>query len=257
MAVKIPSAFKSPTGRLVLAITMTDLFDCTTKFIGQWGPMSGVDGILCQYQTWSITHFNISSVLLGMIMGFNAMYLIYFNGTVEKIQKYEWLMIAICFLFPLPFSLAPLFLKPLGVNMYGDANMWCWITAEHGVYRIYFWFSILWIVSIINIFTLTLTVMEIRKNQGYLKNLSAAFKPKTKEEDLAAKGKTFGNFITKRMMAYLIAFFLVWTPSSVNRVYGLFVGEPSFVLNLAQSICSPSRGFINFIVFFYSWFYYV
>ena len=244
MAIKMPKAFRSPTGRLILAITVTDLFDSTTKFMGRWGPEAGLDSFLCAYQTWSITQFNASSVLLGMFMGLNAMYLIYFNGTVEKIQKYEYVMICISFILPLPFSLTTLLIKPNGMNMYGDVTLWCWITAENGIYRIVLWFLLLWIVTLVNITSMTLTIYKIRKSE--------AFNSLVMHSSDSQKKSTFGSLIIKRMLAYLVAFFIVWTPSSVNRVYGLFGGQ-SYYLDLLQSICSPSRGFINFLVFFCSW----
>jgi hypothetical protein len=56
------NAFKNPTGRLIIAITITDLFDSVTKFIGRWGPESGLNSFLCYFQTWSIQQFNLASV---------------------------------------------------------------------------------------------------------------------------------------------------------------------------------------------------
>jgi hypothetical protein len=72
---------------------------------------------------------------------------------------------------------------------------------------------------------------------------------------ISERKKSFGTFLTKRMAAYLVAFFVVWTASSTNRLYGLITNENSFALNLLQSIFSPARGFINFAVYFYTWWY--
>lgn len=57
------------------------------------------------------------------------------------------------------------------------------------------------------------------------------------------------------MMAYLIAFVVVWSPSSLNRITQLSTGTTIFVFAYAQSIVSPMRGFINFLAYFYTWWY--
>ena len=55
-------------------------------------------------------------------MGLNAMYLIYFKGSVDKIQKAEPWLILFSFTFPLPFSLIPMFYQPDGLPMIGDVD---------------------------------------------------------------------------------------------------------------------------------------
>jgi hypothetical protein len=61
---------------------------------------------------------------VGMFMGANATYLMYFRGSVDKIQKYEWAMISFAFLAPTPLALFPLFGRPLGERMYGDSTLY-------------------------------------------------------------------------------------------------------------------------------------
>lgn len=142
--------------------------DSGTKFIGRWGPDAGYGHPLCMFQAWSITQFNLNSVIckcfiksVGLLMGVNALYLIYFKGSLETIQKNELKMIVAAFLLPIPFSVAPLFLFVKGKPLYGDVNLWCWINQSE--YQIYFWFGILWVIFILNIAILFFTLKGIRK----------------------------------------------------------------------------------------------
>ncbi|KAJ3271101.1 hypothetical protein HDV01_007038 [Terramyces sp. JEL0728] len=244
MLYRNPESFKNPTGRLVLAITVTDLFDSVTKFIGRWGPDSGLTSFLCYAQTWSIQQFNISSVILGMLMGFNTVYLIFFKGSVEKIQKFEPYMILVSFIFPIPFALYPMFGKPLGIPMVGDVDTWCWISKQHAVYQIYLWFAILWIIFVLNLLILAATVWAIKKNEKALNQ------PVQQNSRMS-----FGVYIQRRMLAYLIGFVIVWTPSSLNRITQLALGYPVYTFGILQALVSPTRGFIDFLAYFYSWWY--
>jgi hypothetical protein len=63
MIYRNPSQFQNPTGRLILAMTFTDVFDSVTKFMGRWGPEAGVTSFLCYFQAWSIQQFNLTSVI--------------------------------------------------------------------------------------------------------------------------------------------------------------------------------------------------
>jgi hypothetical protein len=184
-------------------------------------------------------------------MGLNAVYLIYFRGSVDKIQKVEPYLILLAFTIPLPFSLLPLVLSPGGISMVGDVDTWCWISRSHQIFQFYFWFFILFIIFGLNLIIISLTVYGIRVQQ---RELVVSDKKLTKEQIKQNKKKSFGRFIVKRMLAYLIAFMVVWAPSSLNRTTQLAAGTTVFVFAYAQSLISPMRGFINFLAYFYTWY---
>ncbi|KAJ3309933.1 hypothetical protein HDV04_005502 [Boothiomyces sp. JEL0838] len=235
-------SFKNPTGRLVLAITFTDFFDSITKFIGQWGPDSGLTSALCYWQAWSIQQFNITSIILGLLMGLNTVYLIYFKGSVDTIQKFEPYMILASFAIPVPLALYPLFAKPTGVSMIGDVDNWCWISKSLPVYQISLWFGILWTIFLLNLLMLGITVWTIKKNEHSFNQL------------IQSNTKTsFGAYIQKRMLAYLIGFIIVWLPTSVNRIVQIALGNQVFAVGIIHAMLTPTRGFIDFCAYFYTW----
>jgi hypothetical protein len=94
-------------------------------------------------------------------MGFIAMYIIYFKGNLDTVKKRENAIIITAFLIPFPFSLAPFFIKPGGVKLYGDVTFWCWV--KNSEYQMYLWFINLWVIFILNLLVLFLTIKGIRK----------------------------------------------------------------------------------------------
>ena len=213
------------------------------KFIGRWGPDSGINGWLCQAQGAGIQESNFSSVLLGLVIALNALYVVFFKGSIEVIRKYEWMLIAACFMIPIPFVVIPLFLQPIpGRSMYGDANQWCWITSEYAPYQLYFWFIFLWVIFIFNLAAYLLTRHTLNTASSLLVGKRAS-----------PNAMRYRMFIIKRMLWYILAFIVVWTPSSVNRVAQLILGSPVFALSVIQSLISPARGFFNFLAYFITW----
>ena len=65
------------------------------------------------------------------------------------------------------------------------------------------------------------------------------------------RDKGFRKWITRRIMTFTLAFFIAWTPSTLNRVSGIF-GARNFTLAILQAIVSPMRGLINFIAFLHT-----
>ncbi|KAJ3307809.1 hypothetical protein HDV04_002535 [Boothiomyces sp. JEL0838] len=153
-------------------------------------------------------------------------------------------MILASFVIPIPFALYPLFGKPMGISMVGDVDTWCWISKAHAVYQIYLWFAILWIIFVFNLLILAATIWAIKKNEKALKQ------PVQNNSKMS-----FGTYVQRRMLAYLIGFVIVWTPSSLNRIAQIALGYPVYTLGIMQALVSPTRGFIDFCAYFYSWWY--
>ncbi|KAJ3301888.1 hypothetical protein HDV03_000255 [Kappamyces sp. JEL0829] len=173
-----------------------------------------------------------------MSLGFNAVYLIYFKGDVETIQRYEPLIIAMAFLAPAPFALYPILTSP---TLVGDVDTWCWIGKKNATYQVSLWFGELWGVFIINVIVLVMTVVGSKDE-----------KPKEKKEK--DRLRSFGSFVILRMIAYLIAFVVVWTPSSVNRITSMVTGSTVYELAILQALVSPQRGLINAVAYWYTWY---
>ena len=195
---------------------------------------------------------NISNIFLGGIMGANALFIIY-NGptSLRWIKKLELYYILIAFTFPLPFALYPLLNTLNGARYFGDADQWCWFSKSTSIYGIYLWFILLWIFFAFNLIALFLTAQHFQKMTTLTNRSRSASADKLSKD----KKKPTTTLVVRRMVAYMIAFVIVWTPSNINRITQLVVGSPIFGLSVAQSLVSPLRGFLNFCAFIYAWYH--
>nr|KAJ3415777.1 Mitochondrial translocator assembly and maintenance protein 41 [Polyrhizophydium stewartii] len=212
-------SYSNPTGHIILTLCVLDLLDSAAFFVFS----------------------SLSSALLSLMLALNAMFLVVFEGSVDMIHKYEWFTIAATILFSAGMSVIPLFLQPiLGVRMYGDANLWCWIVSVYSQYQIYFTF--MWIRGVIVIAIIALGCIHYK-----LAKLGARM-------SLANSSNSWSNdlrkFVIGRLVAYLIAFIVTRLPTSVNRVTEIVAGSPIYEMSLFQAGFLPARGMFDFLANF-------
>ncbi|CAA9965411.1 hypothetical protein PTMSG1_08770 [Pyrenophora teres f. maculata] len=80
------------------------------------------------------------------------------------------------------------------------------------------------------------------------KTLSASFSEikRTPEGDAAAMAYFQVAFLM------FLALFVVWLPSSINRMYQVTHGDPSFALNIISAIVLPLQGAWNAVIYIYT-----
>lgn len=71
--------------------------------------------------------------------------------------------------------------------------------------------------------------------------------------DAVAAPQPYQDYIIKRLLLYMAAFWIIWFPSLLNRFYTAFTGNANFGLAAWQAISSPSQGMIQFLAFLYTW----
>ncbi|KAK5672748.1 hypothetical protein QVD99_000250 [Batrachochytrium dendrobatidis] len=249
MLIKSSKSFSNPTGRLVTALAVADFIDAASKLVGQAGPNAGIDSAICQIQAAMIQEGTLASIFISLSMTLNAVYIVFFSGSVSVLHKHAWVMIALCFCIPLPLSILPIFYKvdtpshdinlpPVPTRLYQDAQQWCWIPSELSDYQIYFFYAELFFIFSFNSIAYVLTWIKLRQSQQHVT---------AKARYTAAQMAT--QLMARRMLLYTIGFVIAWTPSAINRLTTAFTKQPVFALALLQSIVSPMRGFINFLVF--------
>nr|KAJ3420072.1 hypothetical protein HK105_006150 [Polyrhizophydium stewartii] len=243
MYLKHRKNFKNPTGRVLLAIGILDFFDAIAKFAGRWTLSDGPGSVLCQFQAFFLHFSNMSSAFLSLALALNALYLVAFDGSVDLILKLEWLVIAVSLLIPAVIAAIPLFWQPIaGVRMYGDAQLYCWIVSTYTQYQIYLLFMWLWAMIVFTFFVLFYLRYKFNKLDARMASNSSG----------PTKSSEMRKFVVRRMIAYLIAFVVIWTPSSVNRITQLVIGSPVYELNVFQAMFIPSRGLFDFLANYYA-----
>ncbi|KAL2911073.1 hypothetical protein HK105_207385 [Polyrhizophydium stewartii] len=199
-------------------------------------------------QAGIIEHFGLVSVFIGLAIALSMMYIVFFNGSIRFVQKFEWGIIAACFAIPLPITATMFIYTEDGEHIYGDADFWCWITSKHGTSQFAFLFVIQWAVFAFQILAFVLTWIGLRRVEN---DLARSATTPTATGKSTGSNKKYNKLMSKRMMAYTLAFIICRTPSTANRLYPLITGKPLFELSLLQAVFSPLTGFIDCLVFLY------
>ncbi|KAJ3262322.1 Cation channel sperm-associated protein 3 [Boothiomyces macroporosus] len=66
--------------------------------------------------------------------------------------------------------------------------------------------------------------------------------------------KPYKRYIITRMLAYMIAFWIIWAPTLINRIAEYTIGQPVFILAMINAATTPGQGFIHFLVFLITWY---
>ncbi|KAJ3276794.1 Cation channel sperm-associated protein 3 [Terramyces sp. JEL0728] len=234
-------SFSNPTGRIIVAITICNLLDSVLQFIGRFPINSGIRSFGCQAQGFMISQIFMTEWLLGFTITLYILLIIFFNFKVSAIREWESTIISMCIILPLPLSFIILFAKPDGVHpLIGDADFWCWISSDYyAVYQV--GLGLLPNIAIIVGETLSFLAIAVTIS-GNNKEI---------QEMLS---KPYKRYIITRMLAYMIAFWIIWAPTLINRIAQYAVGQPVFTLALINAIFTPAQGLIHFLVFLVTWY---
>eukprot|EP00842_Homolaphlyctis_polyrhiza_P000267 jgi/Hompol1/1240/HPOL_003108-RA len=93
------------------------------KFIGRWGPTSGAHSALCQAQASLIQETTLASIMIGLVISFMMLHILFLGGSVKTLEQWERAVIAGCFIAPLPFVVAPLAIETDHGSMIGDGDL--------------------------------------------------------------------------------------------------------------------------------------
>ncbi|KAI8056873.1 slime mold cyclic AMP receptor-domain-containing protein [Syncephalis plumigaleata] len=233
---------RTAIARIVFFMAISDLVASISMALGRLGPISGTKNAFCQLQAAGMQWGDISSILWTGMISINLIWIMYRGRAVDDIQKYERVHLLVCYAAPLIWAVVPIFIRVDGhTRVYGDADLWCWVSPDLATAQMVLFYVPLWIIFAFNIVT-------------YL----AVGRLIWKRAHMVARGgdsngaNSYRYTYGKNVSLYLLAFLLVWTPATLNRIHTIaFHGERSFVLNLLHSIMTPSRGLINCLVYCY------
>ncbi|KAJ3155791.1 hypothetical protein HK101_001530, partial [Irineochytrium annulatum] len=145
--------------RLVLAIALTDLVDAVKSGISRLGPESGASSAICQIQAMLVTYSGIMDALLTLFMSLIILYLVFFQGLVDRIRKWEWAWILGAFVCTVAISVVPSFTSP---RLYGVTAIWCWIEPSHTFWQLALGWPFTWTTMIFNILAYFLTAHRMK-----------------------------------------------------------------------------------------------
>jgi len=126
----------------------------------------------------------------------------------------------------------------LGVDVYGEAYVWCWISPDHDYLRLGCFYCILFLAWLVIAFML----WEVNNELLILQ----------KRSNLTAKIATLIDInltVQKRLFVYISIFFAVWFFAILNRIIEQSVGHPVYATSLLTVIFLPLQGFFNAVAF--------
>jgi len=199
-----------------------------------------------------ILQFVITSPCYNLILAYYFMLVIRYHKTENKLRKIEPLLHVI----PLLVGSITSFLS-LGLELYMNANLWCWIKPEPEIYRMALFIIPNWTFFLIMVFFYFLTYKKVADLEKRVARYSF---PKPSLEEKKRKASVSKSLKQKRKVAhsvkiahqaycYFAAFLLSWTPTTILRIYQMVTGETPYPLILIVSICLPLQGASNYIVY--------
>ncbi|KAH6560563.1 hypothetical protein BASA50_011071 [Batrachochytrium salamandrivorans] len=252
-----PKFFVNTMGSLILALAAADGLDALGRVGGRWPISLGLNSVVCQLQAFMIQEFSPASANICFVISLTMLYIVHFNGSAKKLEMMQPYLIAMCFIVALPMSLAILVYSPSGngANLVGDADSYCWISTDHKKYRLYFLYFEVWIAFLGALIAYGATwyrIVNLVKDLGLPgtgNKRSMLRMSTTSKGSTSAQPEKYQTALAKRMMMFVVAFLMIWSPATANRIYQFVTGENHFVLAVAQASCNSLGGFVNFIIF--------
>ncbi|KAI8902927.1 hypothetical protein BC833DRAFT_2297 [Globomyces pollinis-pini] len=223
---------KAPMGRFLIAYFIADFVNSAAKSFGQIPYKNGETSFACQAQAATIVCSSLSIILFNVFILLLILKAVYSRTRIQNpLVKYESVAILFGYILPIPFATYPLLERFNGKTIFGNVGIWCWYSSKSPVFQIIFFYGPVWIVIISNAIVIAITWHSFKRAE-HLKRL---------------------EYVTKRMVAFLIAFVITWAIATINRLVIIMTGRSYYLLNVLQIVFSATKGFWDFLALLYCW----
>ncbi|ODA78540.1 hypothetical protein RJ55_05921 [Drechmeria coniospora] len=146
------SAFHKPINRLVFYASFGNMMTNVGTLMSRSYLMQ-VDSFGCQFQAFLIQLFMPADAFWTLAMAINVYLTFYYKFDAERLRKMElWYLIS-CYGIPFIPAFVYIFArKQDGRRIYGNARLWCWVSAEHDVLRIATFYGPVWAIILVTFF---------------------------------------------------------------------------------------------------------
>lgn len=247
--------------RILLGMSCVDLYTSFWYIFSSYPVKGGVvtNQALCSAQGWGL-QMGLTIPIYNTMLAFFYMLVIRYRWNHDRLQKVELLFHIIPLSLGLGTSLAG-----LGLKLYNNANIWCWIASypstckssfeNNGVtdcirgnnadiYRLAFFYGPLFCSIILSIILTVLTIQYIASVEK--KSAKYAMKRVKNKNNT----NTYSKLVAIQSFCYIGVYFITWTPLSAVRCIQ-FAGKtaPRWLL-LLGTFFTPFQGFMNCFVYF-------
>ena len=239
--------------RLLLGLSVCDLFASTSFFFGTWPIPVGTAGVFmasgnkatCDAQGFFQQFFGVAPPL------YNGSLAVYYFLVI----RYGWkndnpqLKIAEKLLHAVPLLYATI-TAVIGsaLDMYRSSNLWCWVSGKYQVTRMVFLYGPVWFSFLVTSFCMTTIYWEVRKQEAKTKKYNSSI-TSSGRNDLPQRTDHSRRFANQAMF-YVLSFWITWLFPTCTRVSQFITGgSSSFVFIALFTIFIPLQGFFNVLVY--------
>ncbi|CAJ2501275.1 Uu.00g041280.m01.CDS01 [Anthostomella pinea] len=141
--------------------------------IGYSGVQKGPTSDLCQAQAFMFELFMQSDPWWSFAMAVNVYMVFFFSANPKSFLRYWWAYFIVCYGIPFIPSLWLLVARNSdGVDVYGDATIWCWIGKNGRDLRIYTYYLPIWVCVGLSTCIYIAVGYYVFKQRNQLRNLS-------------------------------------------------------------------------------------
>jgi hypothetical protein len=210
----------------------------------------------CVFQGFMV-QFSLCAVCWSAVMAVNFYALVVRRTNaryLRKLLKYEFALLL--------FSSTIVALVALGLEIYGDAGLWCWIANDFPYHQLGFFYTFVVISWAISIYCLVavqgvemvpLIATGHPQDSSDMLDMSARTIAAKEEAHTAAKESTAA--VRSRLSKYIFIFILIWIFGLSNRIVGTIQYEtqsfdPVYILIYLHALLVPLQGFFNMLIYF-------
>jgi len=192
--------------------------------------------------------FGLTETIYNTVLAYYFMRVIRYSKTESQMKKVE-----IYFhLIPLLYGFFNCFLA-LGLDLYRNASLWCWMTTDPQVFRWVLFYGPLWFLiffpMVVFYYLTWKKVRDLEKKTAKYSFDSRGSRSTTNEMDRDRKKLRYSTRIAHQAYFYFGAFIISWIWSTAFRLGQLFTGNSNYFLLLMTSFFVPLQGFLNYFVY--------
>ena len=248
------------TSRALFGMGCVDVCATFGWFLSTWAAPAGTPGV--PFASGTTGTYSFQGFLLQLAIGapmYNCLLSLFYLLTIrygwseKRLRNIDPLLNAIILIFAVGTSIA---LLPLG--LYNHIGAVCWVMGlpqgcgnsnyqpgdepcERGdfawLYGVSLFYGPLWCCIVFTSFAMTMIYRKVKRTEDRSStyNIGSSYNTRSKEVWIQA-------------LLYTASFYITWLPSTLWSITQWF-GVPMFWLDILATICEPSQGLLNLLVF--------
>ncbi|KAL7541973.1 hypothetical protein ACHAXR_011392 [Thalassiosira sp. AJA248-18] len=224
--------------RLILGMSFCDMMMSLSHIPATWPIPSDTPGAHAAYGNEAtcnaqgfLGQFGIGSAFYNLFLSVYYYLLIVKASALGAIP--EICMHIICLSFAAGTATAA-----LALGFYGSVFVWCWITSEHTIVRLVFWYGPLWSIFIVVALIMSVIYFHIRRQEN-------------RQSRWSRRGgfQSVSDSVRWQAFRYVGAFFLTWIFLTIVRIFNAVNRTAPFWILLLAFTLMPMQGFLNYLIY--------